>query len=120
MEFENKELDELLDSIGRWIIEDETRPSILNPLRMEQLCFSKAVLQNMVDGSNMKISAVIHEPFNSMGSICVEGENLEFGDCKWLGRVIELASNVEIFPLIEGKVKMVLTFHGLTAPIKTK
>jgi hypothetical protein len=120
MEFENKELDELLDSIGRWIIEDETRPSILNPLRMEQLSFSKAVLQKMVDGSNMKVSASVHEPFNSMGSICVEGEELEFGDCKWLGRVIEFASNVEIFPTFDGKVRLVLTFHGLTTPIETK
>lgn len=120
MEFENKEWDELIDSIGRWIIEDETRPSILNPMRMEQLCFSKAALQKLVNGSNVKVSAAIYEPFNSMGSICVEGENLEFGDCKWLGRVIEFASNAEIFQTSAGKVRMVLTFHGLTTPIETK
>jgi hypothetical protein len=50
----------------------------------------------------------------------MEGDALEFSDCKRLGRAIEFADNVEIFPLIDGKVKMALTFHGLTAPIKTK
>ena len=120
MEFENRELNELIDSIGRWIIEDETRPSILNPLRMEQFFFANTVLEKMIQDTDMKCSVTMHEPFNSMGSICMEGDALEFSDCKKLGRAIEFADNVEIFSLIDGKVKMALTFHGLTAPIKTK
>ena len=120
MEFENKEWDELIDSIGRWIIEDETRPSILNPLRMEQFLFANTVLEKMIQDTDMKCSVTMHEPFTSMGSICVEGEELEFCDCKWLGRVIEFASNVEIFPTFDGKVRLVLTFHGLTTLIETK
>ena len=117
MEFENREL---IESIGRWIIEDETRPSILDPLRMEKFLFASTVLEKMIQDTDMKFSVTMHEPFNSMGSICMEGDTLEFTDCKRLGRAIELADNVEIFPLIDGKVKMALTFHGLTAPIKTK
>lgn len=116
MEFENRELNELIESIGLWIIEGETRPSILNPLRMEQFFFANTVLEKMMQDTDMKFSVTMHEPFNSMGSIYT----LEFSDCKRLGRAIEFADNVEISPLIDGKVKMVLTFHGLTAPIKTK
>lgn len=46
-----------------------------------------------------------------MGSICVEENDLEFGDCKWLGRTIEFASNVGIFLTNDGKVRLVLAFH---------
>lgn len=117
MEFENREL---IESIGRWIIEDETRPSILDPLRMEQLLFASTVLEKMIQDTDMKISVTMHEPFNSMGSICMEGDTLEFSDCKRLGRAIEFSNNVEIFPTNDGKVRLVLTFHGLTTPIEKK
>lgn len=120
MEFENRELNELIESIGRWIIEDETRPSILNPLRMEQFLFANTVLEKMIQDTDMKFSVTMHEPFNSMGSICMEGDTLEFSDCKRLGRAIELSNNVEIFPTNDGKVRLVLTFHGLTTPIEKK
>lgn len=117
MEFENREL---IESIGRWIIEDETRPSILDPLRMEQFLFASTVLEKMIQDTDMKISVTMHEPFNSMGSICMEGDTLEFSDCKRLGRAIEFSNNVEIFPTNDGKVRLVLTFHGLTTPIEKK
>lgn len=117
MEFENREL---IESIGRWIIEDETRPSILDPLRMEQFLFASTVLEKMIQDTDMKFSVAMHEPFNSMGSICMEGDTLEFNDCKRLGRAIEFSNNVEIFPTNDGKVRLVLTFHGLTTPIEKK
>lgn len=64
MEFENREL---IESIGRWIIEDETRPSILDPLQMEQFLFASTVLEKMIQDTDMKFSVTMHEPFNSMG-----------------------------------------------------
>ena len=120
MEFESRELDEMIETIGQWIIQDEARPSILNPIRMEQFHFANTILERKTKGTDMKVSTTLHEPFNSMGSICVEGDFLEFGDCKWLGRVIEFASDVEIFPSKDGKIRLVLTFHGLTTPIEKK
>lgn len=120
MEINNRELDELIETIGQWIIEDEARPRILNPLGMERIRFSNAVLERMAKRADMMVSTTLHEPFNSMGSICVEGDILEFGECQWLGRAIEFANNVEVFSVNGGKIKMILTFHGLTTPIETK
>jgi len=48
-----------------------------------------------------------------MGSICIEAEQLEFENCRWLARAIRFASNVEVYPLTSGKIRLVLTFHGL-------
>ena len=65
----------------------------------------------------MKIGYQIHEPFNSMASITIEGDQLEFADCRWLSRAIGLADNLEVYPLTTGKIRMVLTFHGMVRKI---
>jgi len=110
---ETHELDTLIDSIGEWILEDEKKPGILNPLRVQQMSFSHAVLEKQVQGSGMRVTYTMHEPFTSMGSITVEGDHLEFANCKWLGRAIVFASNMEVYSLAEGGVRLVLTFHHL-------
>ena len=110
---ELSELDELIDSIGKWILEDEGKPGILNPVRLQQMRFAHAVLKRVIENNGATIKYSIHEPFRSMGSITVEGSQLEFTDCKWLGRAMEFASNVEIYPLSSEGVRLVLTFHDL-------
>ena len=117
---ENQERDELIESIGCWILAGEENPAVLDPLRFQQMKFTNSVLERLARGTNIQISAALHEPFKSMGCIYLEGDSMEFADCKWLGRAIEFASNLDVFPTQEGKVKLVLTFHGLTAPIKAK
>jgi len=114
---EARDLDELIDSIGEWILEDEMKPGILNPLRVQQMRFSHSVMKNLTRDSKMQVTYTMHEPFTSMGSITVEGDHLEFSDCKWLGRAIEFASNVEVYPLAEGGVRLVLTFHRLVSRV---
>lgn len=120
MKFENNELNGLLDTLGQWILDSEACPRILNPIRIAQIHFSDNMLERMAMVTGMRVTTIVHEPYYSMGSIAVEGEALEFSDCKWLGRVIAFASNVEVFPLNNGKIKMVLTFHGLTMPLEVK
>lgn len=110
---EANDLDELIDSIGKWILEDESKPGVLNPIRLQQMRFAYAVLKRAMESNGATIKYSIHEPFKSMGSITVEGSQLEFTDCKWLGRAMEFASNVEVYPLSSGGVCLVLTFHGL-------
>ena len=120
MEMNNRELEELIDILGQRIMEDETHPRILNPFRMAQVFYAHTVLEKMTEGTGIKVSAALHEPFNSMGSICMEGDTLEFSNCQWLGSAIVFSDNMEIFPLVDGKIKMVLTFHGLTSSAETK
>lgn len=110
---EARELDELIDSIGEWILEDEMKPGLLNPLRVQQMRFSHSVMKKLSQDSQMRVTYTMHDPFTSMGSITVEGDYLEFDDCKWLGRAMEFASNVEVYPLAEGGVRLVLTFYHL-------
>lgn len=79
--------------------------------------FSYAVLQKLCENEDMTVRYIQNEPFQSMGSIYVEGDNLSFLDCKWLCRAVEFADNVEIYALKDEKVRMVLTFHKLTVKL---
>ena len=107
------ELDELIDCIGQWIVEDEQQPEILNPIRLQQMNFSHTVIKRIAE-DEMSVSYDLHKPFKNMGSICLEGESLAFLDCRHLARAITFADSVDIYPLTNGKVRLVLTFRGLT------
>ena len=111
------ELDALIDSIGEWILQDEIQPGVLNPIRLQQMQFSSGLLQKMAAREDIQIKCEFGEPFRSMGYISLEGTSLEFTDCRWFSRAISFASNVDIYPLTNGNIKMVLTFHGLVKPI---
>lgn len=120
MEKNNHEMDELLENIGQWIGRDEARPCILNPVRMQQIHFADTILHRLANGTGIKNTTSLHDPFNSMGCIIAERETLGFADCKWLGRAIEFANNIEIYLTQTGKIRITLTFHGLTMPIEEK
>ncbi len=111
------ELDELIDCIGKWILEDEQQPSTLEPVRLQVMNFSYKILKHIAEENGMSVSYELHKPFQSMGSICLEGEYLVFLQCKQLARAISLSDSVDVFPLTNGRVRFVLTFHRLTKKI---
>ena len=111
------ELDELIECIGQWILEDEQQPSTLEPLRLQMMNFSYSVLKRIAVENGMTISYELHKPFQSMGSIYLEGEDLVLLQCKQLSRAISFADNVDVFPLTNGRIRFVLTFHGLTKKV---
>lgn len=109
----SSEMEALLDCIGQWILEDEQQPGIINPVRYQQLQLAHNVLEKLTAGTDMQLAYEIHEPFNSMGSISIEGDQLGFANCRWLAWAVGFASNMEVYPLTTRKLRMVLTFHGL-------
>ena len=111
------ELDELIDCIGQWILEDEQQPSTLQPLRLQMMNFSYRILKRIAEENGMTVSYELHKPFQSMGSICLEGKDLVFLHCKQLSRAISFADNVDAFPLTNGRIRFILTFHGLTKKV---
>ena len=111
------ELDELIECIGQWILEDEQQPSTLQPIRLQMMNFSYSILKHIAEENGMTVSYELHKPFQSMGNICLEGEDLVFLQCKQLSRAISFADNVDVFPLTNGRIRFVLTFHGLTKKV---
>lgn len=111
-------LDSVVVTVGEAIAVDESKPAVLNPIKIQQMQFSYGVIKYLTQNTDAKMSYALNEPFKSMGSISVEGKNLAFTNSEWFARACEFASNTEVYPLTNGKVKLTLTFHGLVRPVE--
>ena len=117
----DKEVWDMLDSIvftvGESINMDESKTAVINPIKIQQMQFAYGVIKYLTKNTDTKISYKLNEPFKSMGSISVEGRCLRFTNPEWFARVAEFASNTDVYPLTNGKVRLTLTFHGLVCPL---
>lgn len=111
-------LDNVVVTVGESIAADEEKPAVLNPIKIQQMQFAYGVIKYLTRNTDAKLSYALNEPFKSMGSISVEGKTLTFMNSEWFARACEFASNTEVYPLANGKVRMTLTFHGLVRPIE--
>lgn len=111
-------IDNVVVTIGEAAMVDEAKPSILNPIKIQQMQFAYGVLKYLTKETDAKLTYLLNEPFKSMGSISIEGKSLSFTNSEWFARAAEFASNTEVYPLTNGKVRMTLTFHGLVRPIE--
>lgn len=92
---------------------------ILNTLRVQEVQFAYAVIAKLLKdiGSDARIECKQHEFNANVAVIRVECDALEFATTKNFSRATELATNLEIYPLTNGYIRMTLTFHGLLIPI---
>ena len=111
-------MDSLVISVANDIAQDESRTSIINPYRMQQLLYTYKVMKYLMKGTSAKVTYKLHEPYRSMGSVSVTGKDIEFKKVSWFLRAAELASNYEVYPKADGTVCMTFTFHGITTPIE--
>ena len=111
-------MDSLVISVANDIAQDESRTSIINPYRMQQLLYTYKVMKYLMKGTSAKVTYKLHEPYQSMGSVSVTGKDIEFKKVSWFIRAAELASNYEVYPKTDGAVCMTFTFHGITTPIE--
>lgn len=111
-------LDAMIAAVGTAIMEDESQPSLLVPLKIQQMQFAYGLARYLTRSTAGKVSYKLHEPFNSMGSISIEGKRLYFENSEWFSRLAEFANNTEVYPLADGRVRMTFTFHGLTRPVQ--
>lgn len=107
-------LDEVVQSIGGKIMEEDARLQIANAGRMKQMAFTYEVMKNLLNGQSVSLSYKVNEPFKSTGSITVEGKELVFDDTKWFAVASEFADNFEVYPLKNGKIRLAFAFHNLT------
>ena len=111
-------LDGFVDGVQDMVAEDESKTTIINPLRLAQIKFTYSVMKFLTRGTDAQVTYRLNEPFKTMGSVSVEGKVLEFAGSKWFARAAEFASNTEVYPLAKNGVRLTFTFHGLTAPIE--
>lgn len=113
IEFENENLDAIIQAIGEAIEADEQRTGILDPERLCQTASAYRLMTEIGKEINAKVTYSLNEPHKSMGSISIEADSLEFTDVPKIKAAICASNKVDIYPLTTGKVRTVLTFHGL-------
>lgn len=122
MLFDEAEMDEVTDSVilalGEIIQVEEERTAIIDPQRLAQMKRCYGLLLKLSASPGISLRYRLHEPFKSMGSIILEADKLIFKEPELLRQASMLASNMECYPLVNGKVRMAFTFHGLTIPIE--
>ena len=117
-----KAINSLVIFVQNQVVADESRPAIINPYRLKHIAHTYKLMRYMTNGTDAEVSYKLHEPFQSMGSVTVEGDDILIGSSsqaiQWFLGAAKLASNFEVYPLTNGKVRMTFTFHGLTTPIQ--
>ncbi len=123
-EYEIEEmLDGTVESIGEFLQEYDAMPGFAKPLRIKQLIYTYKILENAAKGTGAKVFYEVHKPSKNMGFVTLSGANIFFNDSQKIDRFLEaatLASNVDIYPKVDGTVQIVFTFNGLTKAIGGK
>ena len=110
---DNERQAQVLDAVSALLLAAERQPAVLNVSRYRQMAFAHAILQKLArDAGDMTLTYKLHQPFKFMGSV-----SLEFCNSPLFSRAAGLADNIEVYPLVIGRVRMTFTFHGLTTPI---
>ena len=112
--------DAWLEDVGQEILDEESKPMLLNPARLTQMQFVYAVLKKYALANDAIVTYKLNEPFTSMGSVTIEGEDFILTSPKWFARAAEMASNVEIYTLANGNIRITFTFHEYAKPIESQ
>lgn len=111
------ELDEqtqaIIEAIGTAIEAEESEPQVLHIPRLLQVMRAYRQLQ-AIAWESWQVTCSLHEPYTSMGVISVEAAEFTFEQMTALHQILEHASNVEIYSLVGGNLRMNITFHGIT------
>ena len=115
--FENEATAAVIEEMWQRFFSQDAKPAAVVIPRLKQMEFAYAVMKYLVrDLPGCSLSYKLHEPFKSFGSITVEAKELYFIKREWFARAAEFASNLEVYPLTNGRVRLSMGFLGLAKP----
>ena len=110
-------VDDFLAAIGKILEDGENGVSVLDPQRLREMQFAYSVVTDVLATGKARVSYKLNKPLKNMGSISIEGKDLVFPEPEWFSRAAEFADNTEVYPLLNGEVRITFTFHDLTKDI---
>lgn len=108
-------IDEFLGEYAQQMLDYERAPKAINPFRFADIQRTQRTLEKLF-GDNGKVSCKL-EPHRGVGTVYVEATEMVFPDPKVLLAVVNLANNMEVYPLTNGRCRMALSFYGLSEQI---
>lgn len=109
-------LDEETVEMAKWLVQalEETRPGLykINEERMRVFEASCRICKTVFPKA--EVTFVKHEPMPEAGYIKVKSNNLICDSTKLFALAAKAATNVEIYPMLDGSIEMFLTYYGIT------
>ena len=114
----SEETDAVVLALGAWLKAWDAKAAIINPRKIAQMkrCFE--LIQSQLAAQDVSLSYHLHDPYKSTGSIVLEADKFIFDHPELLRDACALASNAELYPLVNGKLRIAFAFDGLTVPIE--
>ncbi len=106
-------LDSFCDYISQGLIPKDGDIAVLDPQAMKQFATVYNVVKSSIKNKGVKITYGINEPYVGSGFIRIEGTKIEITNTKVFSKAAKLASNFEVYPLVNGKLRMAFAFSGL-------
>ncbi len=110
----DEEFIRFLRELGSVHRKEEKRLRMADPMRVRPVIDAYNRLKSTDFGSPVKVTMSLFKPIESMGYVSVIGGDINFDDPKMLAKIIEHATNVNFYPLVDGSARLDITFHGLT------
>lgn len=117
---EDDEVFEWFDAFVDWLKELPVHETnMLNFRRVREMNNAYRFIVESLNaaGCDAKVSCGYGEFGDNIGYIEVEGDSIDFANLDYFSCAASLANNTEVYPLVNGKVRMALTFYKVIIPI---
>lgn len=107
-----------LEQLDASLREDAKRVYVLNPAKYNDMLRSYAILQRLFPAPKAQITYQLNEHFRGVGSIRIETQLADISDPTALLVVVRAANTFEIYPLLNGKVRIAFTFADIATAVE--
>lgn len=105
-------INETIEEVAQAIQAEEQGIIFTNPRKMKDLMVVYKLMKYITSGKRLKITYEINKPYKTMAFVSIVGKDLKFSHPRWFVMATKIASNVDIFPRVDGTVQIDFTFNG--------
>lgn len=105
-------INETIEEVAQAIQTEEQGIIFTNPRKMKDLMVVYKLMKHIASGKRLKITYEINKPYKTMAFVSIVGKDLKFSHPQWFVMATKIASNVDIFPRVDGTVQIDFTFNG--------
>lgn len=105
-------INETIEEVAQAIQAEEQGIIFTNPRKMKDLMVVYKLMKYITSGKRLKITYEINKPYKTMAFVSIVGKDLKFSHPQWFVMATKIASNVDIFPRVDGTVQIDFTFNG--------
>ena len=105
-------INETIEEVAEAIQAEEQGIIFTNPRKMKDLMVVYKLMKYITSGKRLKITYEINKPYKTMAFVSIVGKDLKFSRPQWFVMATKIASNVDIFPRVDGTVQIDFTFNG--------